>query len=1151
MSQDKYTCHRLGEEIDKEFLSNHKGQKFLPYDKLDGLVGREKVEETFEDAGLHGATALVDFVRGRSRKIFLILTLMSSTKDKKLNLLMGLLENSVTDDWLPVRFIRDEDSKKWFLAPIGRPQYRKAPLSSSWDRIVRDSFESYQWRINVPLLDPKTQFNFKFASGTVLPYLGTPTNSARGGVLSDVSCYKIHTAHINLPDKTKASGNAMAFGLKKANGDVGLAKLFEGKGQSPGSPQNDTISNLLRPIVAYEVGRDRYLLFPWPHGGSLSDYWDQSANRPLGHDQVQWIMGEFRGMFIALAKLHDSNCVHGDLKPDNILWFTEAHGKGELQIADLGLAAFNASCANIRRNDKVIIRTTTPTRSSRYEPPEADGVQYQHGNASISRSYDIWAMGCVMLELLIWLAYGNEDLKTFQQNTPDFFWERAPRSSSQEQHRVQQFVQCCISVMQDDFNPGTIYSEILDLVQFKLLVVNGPGIEIPLRKPRATAYEVDNYVREIYNKCLNDPSYLIVRSPRHAASPCSERLFREDRPDESNYQEQSSKLNDIWQSRPDEETSAVVFKSISWDKVKPEKTAFAEGLCARCTTIKITKSFQFTCDASMLQPACKLCTMLLEAITRENIEASSISLRQTYATISIEDGPALLSIYTPPGLSTLSQAQTGSPRLPDQGSREQFALLKEWIRSCDDDPSHERCRQGKYLSVATVPTRLIDVQDGLRLVTSLSDKTTKYVALSHCWGKLEDNQRFCLFKDNIDQFHASITFDLLPQNFKDAVIVTRGLGLQYLWIDSVCIVQDDAKDWQIESAKMEEVFSSAYVTLSAVSATSSLEGFLGERSTRAYIQLETENHQPLYVSPSIDDFHHDVELGDISKRGWVLQERALSRRSIYYTSTQVYWECGAGVRCETMRRLYNSKAAFLGDPNFPLSALHHYRDGKEILIQDLYERYSALAFSHASDRSVAILGLEKRLARALETQASYGLFAKYLHRGLLWKRNQPEPMKRIQQPAGRQVPSWSWISKEGVIKYVDLKSERVEWTNELEGIFTRASISELNAPSSRKNDSFPSDMEVFSFGLNMKKEELTLHATFDESDGLDHHGLRCVIIGRERYDNSREVRRLHCLVIQEAGSIGNGYIPSVYERVGVASLWPRHLSSDRSTVRLC
>ncbi|KAE9583988.1 hypothetical protein CGMCC3_g158 [Colletotrichum fructicola] len=491
MGQDKYTCHRLGEEIDNEFLFNHKGQKFLPYDKLDGLVGREKVEETFEDAGLHGATALVDFVRGRSRKIFLILTLMSSTEDKKLNLLMGLLESSVTDDWLPVRFIRDEDPKKWFLASIGRPQYRKAPLSSSWDRIVRDSFESYQWRINVPLLDPKTQINFKFASGTVLPYLGTPTNPARGGVLSDVSCYKIHTAHINLPDKTKAPGNAMAFGLKKANDDVGLAKLFEGNGQSPGFPQNDTISNLLRPIVAYEVGRDRYLLFPWPHGGSLSDYWDQSASRPLGHDQMQWIMGEFRGMFIALAKLHDSNCVHGDLKPDNILWFTEAHGKGELQIADLGLAAFNALCANIRRNDKVIIRTTTPTRSSRYEPPEADGVQSQHGNTSISRSYDIWAMGCVMLELLIWLAYGNEDLKTFQQNTPDFFWERAPRSSSQEQHRVQQFVQCCISVMQDDFNPGTIYSEILDLVQFKLLVVNGLGIEIPLHKPRATAYEFD------------------------------------------------------------------------------------------------------------------------------------------------------------------------------------------------------------------------------------------------------------------------------------------------------------------------------------------------------------------------------------------------------------------------------------------------------------------------------------------------------------------------------------------------------------------------------------------------------------------------------------------------------------------------------------
>lgn len=102
---------------------------------------------------------------------------------------------------------------------------------------------------------------------------------------------------------------------------------------------------------------------------------------------------------------------------------------------------------------------------------------------------------------------------------------------------------------------------------------------------------------------------------------------------------------------------------------------------------------------------------------------------------------------------------------------------------------------------------------------------------------------------------------------------------------------------------MEDVFTSAYVTVSAVSATSSIDGFLGDRIPRACVEIELNDNRPLYVCSSIDDFHRHVELGEISKRGWVLQERALSRRSIYFTSTQVYWECGAGIRCETLRSL--------------------------------------------------------------------------------------------------------------------------------------------------------------------------------------------------------------------------------------------------------
>ncbi|CAI0644219.1 unnamed protein product [Colletotrichum noveboracense] len=480
--------------------------------------------------------------------------------------------------------------------------------------------------------------------------------------------------------------------------------------------------------------------------------------------------------------------------------------------------------------------------------------------------------------------------------------------------------------------------------------------------------------------------------------------------------------------------------------------------------------------------------------------------------------------------------------LPSQASLEQFTILSEWIRSCDSDASHEVCRRSKYRDVTSSPTRLIDVRDGLRLVPSDSVPVSDYVALSHCWGKLEKHQRFCLYKDNISQLQRSIQFERLPQNFKDAVTVTRGLGIGYLWIDSICIIQDDAQDWEVEFSKMEEVFSSAYVTISAVFAKSSLDGFLGERPSRACVQVQVD---------AIDDFHRDVELGEISKRGWVFQERALSRRTIYYTSTQVYWECGAGVRCETLRCLYNSKAAFLGDANLPHAALNHYKDGRQMLIQDLYERYSALEFSYASDRAVAILGLQKRLARAFETWATYGLFAIYLHRGLLWMRDQAEPMKSIAQPSGRYVPSWSWFSKMGAIKYMDLKFDSVKWTDDFESPFIGEASGGSMGFSGMRTASGAPVVRALAKDLKLSKAELLKNAIFDDRDDFEVHDLLFAVIGCDKDDNSMEVRVSHGLIIRKLIENLDERSQGTYERVGVASLRPSQIMDGGSWVKVC
>lgn len=202
-----------------------------------------------------------------------------------------------------------------------------------------------------------------------------------------------------------------------------------------------------------------------------------------------------------------------------------------------------------------------------------------------------------------------------------------------------------------------------------------------------------------------------------------------------------------------------------------------------------------------------------------------------------------------------------------------------------------------------IPTRVIDVgtekNPSMRLIETTKDVHGDYIAFSHCWGILTKEERFCTHRNNVTDLKKSIPYDRLPRNFQDAVQVTRALGLSYLWIDSLCIVQDDKDDWEREAGRMEDVFSSAYCTIAASSAKSSLTGFLHEREPRASATVQTSKG-PLYLAEAIDDFQADVEKSVLNTRGWVLQERALSRRIIHFSSNQIYWECGKGIFCETL-----------------------------------------------------------------------------------------------------------------------------------------------------------------------------------------------------------------------------------------------------------
>jgi len=226
-----------------------------------------------------------------------------------------------------------------------------------------------------------------------------------------------------------------------------------------------------------------------------------------------------------------------------------------------------------------------------------------------------------------------------------------------------------------------------------------------------------------------------------------------------------------------------------------------------------------------------------------------------------------------------------------------------------DHKSFECCPK----TISRLPSRVLDVSDNrVRLHVSRPGERGEYVALSHCWGTLSRRQKryFCTSSANLEpRCTQGLDINGLPRTFRDAIAVTRELGKRYLWIDSICIIQygDDLEDWRKESGRMGKTFGNACVTIAATSAGDANQGFLErprlEDPNSQWAKVYTSTHGTLYISCIRDDFHSDVENGVLNQRAWVLQERALSRRTIHFTTNQTYWECGGGVRCETLTQM--------------------------------------------------------------------------------------------------------------------------------------------------------------------------------------------------------------------------------------------------------
>ncbi|KAI3547764.1 hypothetical protein CABS03_10036 [Colletotrichum abscissum] len=302
--------------------------------------------------------------------------------------------------------------------------------------------------------------------------------------------------------------------------------------------------------------------------------------------------------------------------------------------------------------------------------------------------------------------------------------------------------------------------------------------------------------------------------------------------------------------------------------------------------------------------------------------------------------------------------------------------------------------------------------------------------------------------------------------------------------------------------------------------------------------MRLDDDVQFYICEIIDNFEIDVEKGELNQRGWVLQERALSRRTLHFTSSQTYWECGEGIRCETFTKTTNRKAAFLGDSNFPHS-VESFKQGRQLQhYHDLYERYSSLKLTYPTDKPRAIAGLEKRLTMALKSTGGYGIFLSNLHRDLLWqRRNIGTSLRRIGFQPHEEIPSWSWMAFEGEIRYMNVPFGDIERAKDISSPF------ETQTGRGAEETSDLSKKAYFQATARTLMSDNPARLIMDDPERILRRPLMCVIVGTSKQNKSDPVRHYALMV----APVMDKEEDKVFERVGVAYLSEDEVSIEEGT----
>ncbi|KAH9209115.1 heterokaryon incompatibility protein-domain-containing protein, partial [Leptodontidium sp. 2 PMI_412] len=298
-----------------------------------------------------------------------------------------------------------------------------------------------------------------------------------------------------------------------------------------------------------------------------------------------------------------------------------------------------------------------------------------------------------------------------------------------------------------------------------------------------------------------------------------------------------------------------------------------------------------------------------------------------------------------------------------------------------------------------LPTRVIDVGNGfddpIRLIASQGTHGL-YCTLSYRWY---DSNTFKTTRENIEELQQGIPENKLHQTIKDAITTTRTLGLRYLWVDAICIIQNDKDDWEKEAATMSDVYENSMLTIAAIDEPRADQGMFRKRtySPRPYNRDYPRDSATGYFGYSHPFYVYANNcrrrpLGELDTRGWCLQEQFLSPRILSYADGELFWDCAE------------------------LTASESYPGGTEAVKfwWNIVEEFTGRHLTVEMDRFVAIEGISNVVTEYTNEQMVLGMWKSDLPRHLLWWVNtitgKPKLTDVLKRPKEFLCPSWSWAS---------------------------------------------------------------------------------------------------------------------------------------------